>query len=71
MKKSVMKRMNWILVIAGILITYLGFFLISFITTNYDGVYAFISILTTVGGLAVVVLGLAVNFDKKEDVEEA
>ncbi len=72
MKKTLMKRQNWILLIAGILITYLGFFLISFITTNYDGMFAFISILTTVLGLVVVILGLAVRFDSPaRDPKEA
>ena len=69
MKKSLMKKQNWILVIAGVLITYFGFFLISFITTNYDGIFAFISILVTVIGIITVVLGLSVSFEEKNLTE--
>lgn len=70
MKKTLMKRTNWILLVAGVVITYFGFFLISFITTNYDGMLAFISILTTVLGLVVVILGLALRFDNKDQKPE-
>lgn len=69
MKKSMMKKQNWMLVIAGVVITYLGFFLISFITTNYDGIFAFISILVTVFGIVTVVLGLSIGFEEKNSIE--
>lgn len=69
MKKSLMTKKNWILVICGILITYLGFFLISFITTNYDGFYAFLSIVVTVLGLATVVIGLSYGFEGNKETE--
>ncbi len=69
MKKSLMKKQNWILVISGVLIMYFGFFLISFITTNYDGVFAFISILVTVLGIITVVLGLSIGFEEKNQIE--
>jgi prepilin signal peptidase PulO-like enzyme (type II secretory pathway) len=67
MKKSMMTKFNWIFVILGVCVTYLGFFLISFITTNYDGFYAFISVLTTVIGLVLVVIGLSVNFEETKE----
>jgi prepilin signal peptidase PulO-like enzyme (type II secretory pathway) len=67
MKKSIMTKFNWIFVILGVFVTYLGFFLISFITTNYDGFYAFISVLTTVIGLVLVVIGLSVNFEETKE----
>ncbi len=69
MKKSLMKKQNWILVILGVLVAYFGFFLISFITLNYDGMYAFISILITVLGLITVVLGLSMGFEEKKQIE--
>ena len=69
MKQSLMTKMNWIVVISGILITYFGFFLVSFITTNYDGMFAFISIATIVLGLIVVVLGLSLGFQDKSKTE--
>lgn len=64
-----MKKQNWILVGIGIVLTYLGFFLISFITRNYDGLYAFVSIGTLVLGLAVVILGLSLGFETEEDLQ--
>ena len=67
MKKSVMKKENWVMVIGGMLVIYLSFFLISFITTNYDGLYAFFSIILTVIGIALVILGLAIGFEKNTD----
>ena len=67
MKKSLMKKQNWILVIIGVLVTYFGFFLFSFITTNYDGLYAFFTGLVTVSGLITVIVGLAVGFEGKEE----
>ena len=69
MKRRVMTKTNWIMLIAGIVITYIGFALIAPITTNYDGLAAFISIATTVAGLVVVILSLAMSFEEK-DVEE-
>ena len=66
MKKSLMTKLNWTLVICGVLITYLGFFLTYFITTNYDGFYAFISILAIVSGIILVIIGLLVNTKKAE-----
>lgn len=67
MKKSLMKKQNWILVILGVLVTYFGFFLFSFITTNYDGVYAFVCGIVTVSGLITVGVGLAVGFEKENE----
>lgn len=67
MKKSVMKKENWILVIIGVLVTYFGFFLFSFVTTNYDGIYAFICGIVTVSGLITVAAGLAVGFEKDSE----
>lgn len=67
MKKNLMKKQNWIILGAGILTTYLGFGLMIPITRNYDGLYAFFSILTTVLGLVIVVLGLSIGFETKED----
>ncbi|MEJ5284898.1 MAG: hypothetical protein ACP5Q5_09210 [Brevinematia bacterium] len=65
MDKSLMNKLNWIFVVSGILITYIGFYLTYFITTNYDGLYAFISVLTIVSGLILVILGLSINFKQK------
>ena len=67
MKKSLMKKENWILVILGMFVMYFSFFLISFITTNYDGLYAFFSIFLTVIGIALVILGLSLGFEKKTE----
>lgn len=67
MKKSLMQKMNWIMVISGVLVTYFGFFLMSFITTNYDGVFAFITVLITVAGLVTVALGLAISFKSQSE----
>ena len=69
MKKSLMRIQNWIMVLAGIALTYFGFFLISFITTNYDGSMAFFSILVVIIGLAVVISGLAIRFKGNKDLE--
>jgi uncharacterized membrane protein HdeD (DUF308 family) len=69
MKKSLMKKLNWLFVIIGILLTYFGFFLISFITTNYDGTYAFFSISVVILGLAVVIAGLAIRFEGDREKE--
>lgn len=71
MKKSLMKRQNWMLAIGGVLLTYLGFFLASFITTNYDGLYAFFTMTVLVSGLVVVILGLAIRFESAGDSKEA
>lgn len=67
MKKSLMKKENWILVIIGVLVTYFGFFLFSFVTTNYDGIYAFVCGIVTVSGLITVTAGLAVGFEKDSE----
>jgi uncharacterized membrane protein HdeD (DUF308 family) len=67
MKKSLMKKQNWILVILGVLITYFGFFLFSFITTNYDGVYAFLCGIVTFAGVITVAAGLAIGFESKNE----
>ncbi len=69
MKKSIMNKQNWILVIVGIILVYFGFFLISFITTNYDGTYAFISISTVVIGLGTVIAGLSIRFNGDKETE--
>jgi len=66
MKKSIMHRQNWILVILGILLTYFSFFLISFIKVNYDGMYAFISISLTAIGLGLVIAGLSIRFNNND-----
>jgi len=67
MKKSIMKKQNWIILGVGILLTYFGFFLVSFVTTNYDGTYAFVSLITIILGLVVVGLSLSLDFaDPKE-----
>jgi len=66
MKKSLMHKNNWLLVIGGILITYLGFVLIAPITTNYDGFYAFVAISVTIIGLIIVIVGLSVDFYSNE-----
>lgn len=57
------------MVIAGILLTYFGFFLISFITTNYDGSLAFISISVVIIGLATVIAGLSIRFEGNKERE--
>ncbi len=67
MKKSLMRIQNWILVVAGILLTYFGFFLISFITTNYDGSMAFFSISVVIIGLTTVIAGLAIRFEGNKE----
>lgn len=67
MKKSLMKRQNWLMVVSGILLMYLGFFLASFITTNYDGGYAFLTVLSILAGLVVVVLGLSMHFENAKE----
>ncbi len=69
MKKSIMKKQNWILVVVGILMTYFGFFLVSFVTTNYDGPYAFVSLIQIVLGLVVLTFGLSVNFAPAKEIE--
>ncbi|OHD53468.1 MAG: hypothetical protein A2014_04950 [Spirochaetes bacterium GWF1_49_6] len=70
MKRRLMTKTNWILVIAGIVVTFLGFVMIRPISTNYDGLYAFISILVTIGGLVLVIIGLSAGFEPK-DTEKA
>ena len=64
-----MTKKNWILVIAGVFITYLSFFLISFITTNYDGLYAFFSISLTVIGIILVFIGLSVDYENHSEAQ--
>lgn len=70
MKKGLMKKENWILVIIGILVTYFGFFLFSFVTTNYDGIYCFLCGIVTVSGLITVATGLAVGFEKDAEQQK-
>jgi uncharacterized membrane protein len=70
MKKSLMKKQNWITVVIGILVMYLGFALASRITTNYDGVYAFITVSTILAGLVIVVLGLAMHFESAKESDD-
>lgn len=65
--KTLMKWQNWVIVVAGVLSTYIGFAMISRITTNYDGAYAFISVGVTVVGLLTVVLGLALGFEPRSE----
>lgn len=67
MKRSLMQKNNWIIVLAGVAIFYLGYFLISKVTRNYDSFYAFVSILTTVIGLIVVTVGLSMSFNKETE----
>ncbi len=67
MNKSVMDKINWFFVISGIMVTYIGFYLAYFITTNYDGLYAFITTLTIVSGLILVIIGLSVNFSSNKN----
>jgi uncharacterized membrane protein HdeD (DUF308 family) len=67
MKKSTMKKQNWILVIAGIAVFYIGYILVSPITTNYDSLYALLAIFVIVSGLALVTVGLSLSFDKEAD----
>jgi uncharacterized membrane protein len=72
MKKSLMKKQNWIVVVIGIVVMYLGYALASRITTNYDGVFAFITVATILAGLVIVVLGLALHFEtEKESADDA
>jgi len=67
MRKSLMKRQNWIITICGIITMYLGFLLISPITTNYDGLYAFFAVLVTVCGIITTILGLTLRFETEKD----
>lgn len=67
MKKSLMKKQNWVLVIIGVLVMYTGFFMASFITTNYDGLLAFMTVLTILAGLSTVIAGLALGFEGKNE----
>lgn len=69
MKKSIMKKQNWIILGVGILLTYFGFFLVSFVTTNYDGTYAFVSLITIILGLVVVGLSLSLNFADPNEID--
>ncbi len=69
MKRSLMKKQNWIMIITGILLTYFGFFLISFITTNYDSTFAFFSISVVIIGIATVIAGLAISFEGDKERE--
>lgn len=69
MKKSIMKKQNWIILGVGILLTYFGFFLVSFVTTNYDGTYAFVSLITIILGLVVVGLSLSLNFADPKEID--
>ncbi|OHD56351.1 MAG: hypothetical protein A2Y33_12145 [Spirochaetes bacterium GWF1_51_8] len=63
MKRRLMTKKNWALVLAGIVITFIGYLLIRPITTNYDGLLAFIAIVVTILGLAIVIFGLSKGFE--------
>ena len=67
MKRSLMQKNNWIVVLSGIALFFFGYFLISKVTRNYDSFYAFISISTIVIGLIVVTVGLSMSFNKEEE----
>ena len=63
MKKTLMRKENWTFVLIGIGMVYFGFFLISFITRNYDGGYAFFSLLIVFFGIISVFGGLSIDFE--------
>jgi len=64
MKQSRMMVQNWVMVASGVFLMYLGFFLVSFIKLNYEGLYALVSVSTIVLGLLMVLLGLWIGFEK-------
>ncbi|MFN4216986.1 MAG: hypothetical protein ACK4HQ_06275 [Brevinematales bacterium] len=65
MKQSRMMVQNWVMVGLGVFLMYFGFFLVSFVKLNYEGVYALISMSTIVAGILIVLLGLWIGFEKE------
>ncbi|SFB78021.1 hypothetical protein SAMN02745150_00755 [Brevinema andersonii] len=61
-KKRYMNKNNWLMMGLGILITFLGYYLISPITRDYETPKAFFAILVLNVGLLIVILGLSLNF---------
>ncbi|MFN3660237.1 MAG: hypothetical protein ACK4TN_03235 [Brevinematales bacterium] len=65
MKQSYMMVQNWVMVGLGVFLMYFGFFLVSFVKLNYEGVYALISMSTIVAGIVMVLLGLWIGFERE------
>jgi len=63
-QKKEMKKANWIVMISGILITILGYILVSPITRDYETSQAFFAILILNLGLLCVIVSLSLSFDK-------
>jgi len=61
--KRKMTKTNWLVMISGLFIILLGYFLVAPITRNYETPKAFFAILTLNLGLLTVILGLAIPFD--------
>lgn len=63
-KKRYMSKNNWLMMGLGILITFLGYYLVSPITRDYEAPKAFFAILVLNIGLLTVILGLSLNFTR-------
>lgn len=62
MKRSIMKKQNWILLGISILLMYLGFILMRGITRNYDGILAFVTIVMAIAGIVGTIVALSLDF---------
>lgn len=65
--KREMKKINWIVMCSGIVITLIGYALVSPITRDYETSQAFFAILTLNLGLLITILGLGLPFSKREN----
>ena len=66
MRQSRMLFPNWLMVGLVVFTMYLGFYLVSFIKLNYEGLYALISMATIVLGIVLVLLGLWIGFESQQ-----
>lgn len=63
-QKKEMNKMNWIIMISGVLLTLLGYYLVAPITRDYETPKAFFAILTLNIGILTIILGLSLPFEK-------
>lgn len=62
--KRIMTKINWLVVCSGLVLILGGYYLVSFITRDYETPKAFFAILILNIGILTVILGLAVPFDR-------
>lgn len=61
--KRKMTKINWLVMLGGILLTLLGYFLVAPITRDYETPRAFFAILILNLGLLTIILGLSITFE--------